>query len=141
MARTAAPPEHELEPEPHESVVRQEKPFDPTAFVRGAIKNTPWIVIAIVFHVILFAILSVWYIATHKKAEEAPPATVAMKQDTKTEEAEPELQPTEVIDRNSIPKFTEDQKNGPVNPDEVIIPDADPGRRGEITDNTSRRRP
>jgi hypothetical protein len=116
----------------------QEAPqgFDTVAFVRGTIKNAPWIVIAIVFHVIIFAVLSVWYVVSHKKADDQAPTVVSVTNKTEEEVVEPDPPPTEIIDRNAIPKMTEAEQNGPVNPDEVIIPDAAPGRRGEITDNT-----
>src|SRR5689334_18081272 len=134
MARTAAP-QRDLEPEP--LPVQEAQPgFNPVLLVRGAIKNAPWIVIAIVLHVILFAILGVWYVASHKKADEAQATSVSVVKKVEEEKVEPEAPPPEIIDRNAIPKASENQPEGPVNPDEVIIPDAAPGRKGEITDNT-----
>ena len=127
--------EPELEPEQYVEAQPQTG-FNPVMFVRGAIKNAPWIVIAVVFHVILFAVLSVWYVTSHKKAEDTSAATVTVSKKVEEEKIEPEAPPTEIVDRNAIPKFNEAQQEGPVNPDEVIIPDAAPGRAGEITDNT-----
>ena len=135
MARTEAP-QRDMEPEPPPHLHEQPAGFDPVQFVRGAVKNAPWIVIAVVFHVILFAVLSIWYVTTHQAGNVAPPAMVTVKTNTEEAPVEPEAPPPEIIDRNAIPKFNENTQEGPVNPDEVIIPDAPPGRRGEITDNT-----
>src|SRR6185295_14444191 len=46
----------------------------------------------------------------------------------------PDAPPPEVIDRNGVPKGNTAQTEGPVNPDEVIIPDSAPGRRNEVAD-------
>ena len=135
MARTAVP-ERDLEPDPPPPVHYEPEKFNPVALVRGAIKNAPWIVIAVVFHVVLFAILSVWLVTTHKKAEEAAPAVVTMRPQEDPAETDPEVKAPEIVDRNAVPQAAENQQQGPVNPDEVITPDAPPGRRGEITDNT-----
>jgi hypothetical protein len=134
MPRTVDP-EEDLEPEPQVAQAAPEG-FNPVGFVRAAIKNSPWIVIAIVVHVIIFAILSVWYIQSHKPTEDKSVTVVAVRQKVEEAPVEEEKPPTEIIDRNAIPKMTEAEQTGPVNPDEVIIPDAAPGRKGEITDNT-----
>jgi Ca-activated chloride channel family protein len=42
----------------------------------------------------------------------------------------PEPAPPEIVDHAAVPQFTESQAEGPVNPDEVVIPDAVPGRDG-----------
>jgi hypothetical protein len=136
MANTAAP-QRDLEPEqPLPAHSHADAGFNPVAFVRGAIKNTPWIVIAVVIHVIAFAVMGVWMISSHKAEEQAAPASVTVTKKAEEEAVEPDTPPPEIIDRNAIPKYNEAQQEGPVNPDEVIIPDAAPGRRGEITDNT-----
>ena len=60
MARPAAP-QRDLDPEPPlQHYAEAPQGFNPVVFVRGAIKNAPWIVIAVVFHVrVQFAIVDV----------------------------------------------------------------------------------
>ena len=103
-------------------------------FVKTTIRNSPWISIAVLMHILLFAVLSVWYLASGKVKEESinVPVTMAARVPTATEEIE---KPPEIIDRNSVPVLP-DQEEGPVNPDPNYVPDAAPGKAGEITDET-----
>jgi len=39
--------------------------------VKTTIRNSPWISIAVLMHILLFAVLSVWYLASGKVKEEA----------------------------------------------------------------------
>jgi hypothetical protein len=108
----------------------------PVRFIHGAIRNSPWVVIAVTAHVVAIAILSVIYVKTHD-------ATPALDTVTKTRIVEREAQddplpdPVQpLIDWSKVPAAQSDKDAGPPNPDEVVIPDADAGRPGEITSAT-----
>jgi hypothetical protein len=85
--------------------------FRPVALLRTAIRNSPWLVIAIVVHVIAFAGLSIMYVATHNAKKEERQSAVAISA-PKEEEPEVEVKQEEVIERDSVPK--------PVNTDAVL---------------------
>jgi hypothetical protein len=71
--------------------------------IRNAAKSSPWLVIAIGIHVVIFAVLSVMYIAEKMAPKEEPPATVTISRPPLdvVDEAPP---PPEIIDRKAIPK-------------------------------------
>ena len=95
-------------------------------------RNSPWVSIAILIHVLIFVVFSVIYI-THERREERPQDIAVSVARTPLELPPPVEIPPEIIDRNSVP-ILPTEKEGPVNPDPVYVPDADPGRPGEITD-------
>jgi hypothetical protein len=101
-------------------------------FVHSCIRNSPWVSIAVLVHVLLIAIFSVMAIGTHKPKADMGVAAISV---SAVSDAPPEAieEIPEIIDRNSVPVLP-DQDEGPVNPDENYIPDADAGRQGEITD-------
>jgi len=100
--------------------------------LRTWVRNSPWLVIAILLHVLLVAIMSVVYIS-HGKTEVSAPATAVSIAKSPLVLPDPIEEPPEIIDRNSVPVLPNEQE-GPVNPDENIIPEAAAGRVGEITD-------
>ena len=101
-------------------------------YVRTFVRNSPWISIAILLHVLIIAVVSVIYIAGEAREREAPPTSVSIAANPLN--LPPPIEtPPEIIDRNSVPVLP-DQDEGPVNPDEDFIPDAAAGRQGEITD-------
>jgi hypothetical protein len=104
----------------------------PGASLRTWVRNSPWLAIAVLLHVLLAAVMSVVYFSHTQKKVEEPPTAIAI---AKTPLTLPEAieEPPEIIDRNSVPVLP-DQDEGPVNPDEHYIPDAEAGRIGEITD-------
>lgn len=87
----------------HVSVVRKSAGFRPLAFIRSTIKNAPWVVIAVVLHVIVFAVLSIMYVVTHKNSDNAPPTAISLGKN-KDEEKDDEIKAEEIIDRKAIPK-------------------------------------
>ncbi len=101
-------------------------------YVLALIRNSPWLAIAVLLHVMVIAIMSVWYLAddTKKEVESITAVSIAKNDNFLPPPIET---PPEIIDRNSVP--VQDAKDeGPVNPDENYIPDAAAGRQGEITD-------
>jgi hypothetical protein len=96
------------------------------------LRNSPWLSLAILLHLLLFAIFSIIYIAHQAPVEKTVDMAVNI---SKTPLVLPDAieEPPEIIDRNSVP-ILPTETEGPVNPDPVYIPDADPGRAGEITD-------
>lgn len=105
----------------------------PVQFIRGAVRNSPWIVIAVTAHVVVLAVLSVIYVSSPRPEPVETPATV--KQVARApEEAEPvKVEAPQIIDPRAVPEAPSAKEAGPVNPDEVVIPDATAGRKGEIT--------
>jgi hypothetical protein len=101
-------------------------------YVHVCIRNSPWVSLAVLVHVLAIAILSVIYLGHGKPPPDVSVmgVTVSAPPDSAPEPIEA---PPEIIDRNSVPTLP-DQEEGPVNPDENYIPDAAPGRVGEITD-------
>ncbi len=113
-----------------EPIEEQEGTVD---ILRGFIRNAPWLSMAILIHVLLIAIFSVIYIASHKQEEKDQVMQVST---ARTPVLPPPIEEVpEIIDRDSVPVLTEEEE-GPVNPDENYIPDAAPGRQGEITPET-----
>jgi hypothetical protein len=96
------------------------------------LRNSPWITIAILLHVLIFAVLSVIYIKHQRPVKRTEDMAVSIAQ-TPLELPPAIEEPPEIIDRSSVP-ILPTEKEGPVNPDPNYIPDAAPGRQGEITD-------
>lgn len=90
--------------------------FNPVQFVRNAMRNSPWVVMAVALHMILAAIALI-AVAGHE--EEAPPdqgVTVTVVQSKPLEEV---VQPPEVIERKVIQKNEEAEL---VSYEEVFVP-------------------
>jgi hypothetical protein len=101
-------------------------------YVHVCIRNSPWVSLAVLLHVLLIAVVSVIYLGHDAPREDLSVTQVAV-QAPPAQDLEPIEAPPEIIDRNSVPTLP-DEQDGPVNPDENYIPDAAPGRVGEITD-------
>jgi len=78
--------------------------FDPIEKIRTAARNSPWLVIAVMIHAILFAGLSVVYVARAMKAKEEKPVAVEIKQPPPPAALDEAPPPPEIIDRKSVPK-------------------------------------
>ncbi len=74
-------------------------------FIKGAARNSPWLMIAIAIHAILGASAAVFYIA-HEAAKEDTKA-IEIGVSAQREQAEPVVQPEEKIDRKLVPKNEE----------------------------------
>ncbi len=109
-----------------------EAPSLKTEVLRKSLRNSPWLAIAVLVHILALAVLSVIYLA-HERPREVVSVTAVSIAPTPLELPPPIEEPPEIIDRDSVPVL-EDQEEGPVNPDEIYIPEAAPGREGEITD-------
>jgi len=123
------PPE---DPQPGHAQALEPNPPKGWGDIRTWIRNSPWFAIAILIHILIVAVMSVIYM-THEKAK-----STELVQGISIAKAPMVLpdaieEPPEIIDRNSVP-ILDNQKEGPVNPDPMYIPDADAGRIGEITD-------
>jgi hypothetical protein len=100
--------------------------------LRTWIRSSPWLAIAVLIHILLVAVLSIVYIASERPKREAQPISVSLRDGPR--ELPPALdEPPMIVDRTAVPVLL-DLREGPVNPDPVYEPDADPGRMGEITD-------
>ncbi|HET6201578.1 MAG TPA: prenyltransferase/squalene oxidase repeat-containing protein [Planctomycetota bacterium] len=75
---------------------------DLATVVKSAVRNSPWMVIAVMLHVVLIAVMSVVYIHHARQKEEASPTTVAVA--APKEMQEDLVEPPQVIDRKAIPK-------------------------------------
>ena len=79
--------------------------FNPVEYVKGAYRNSPWVVISVAIHAILFAGLSLWVISKTIMTKDEPPAKVALAKPV--EKVEAVIQPPEIIDRKAMPKNEE----------------------------------
>lgn len=119
---------------PPEELAAGEIPVEKKSLAERILGSTPWYAIAILVHVIILAGASVFYLASHGPTEQVQETAVNIR--TAPPVLPPAIEtPPEPIDRNSVPVLP-DQEEGPVNPDPDFIPDAAPGRQGEITDET-----
>lgn len=89
--------------ESHAIAHSRTRAVDPVRMVRVAIKNSPWVVIAIMAHIVIIAVMSVMYIRESRKKEETSVTTVGISPKS-LESLDPVVQPPEVIDRKAIPK-------------------------------------
>ena len=97
----------------------EEEVFDPVDAVKAAAKNSPWVVISIMIHVVIIAIVSVVYVHHQLTKDNAPPTSVAISASTK-DKLEDIVMPPEVIDRSALPKF-QDSEVAPMDVD-IFIP-------------------
>ena len=81
----------------------EEEVFDPVDAVKAAAKNSPWVVISIMIHVVIIAIVSVVYVHHQLTKDNAPPTSVAISASTK-DKLEDIVMPPEVIDRSALPQ-------------------------------------
>jgi hypothetical protein len=108
----------------------------PVRFIREAIRNSPWVVIAATAHIIGIAVLSVVYVATHQPTQVETPGVVSIRPEDPPQDPAPEVKPTDFLPVDAVPPPPEGAKEGPRNPDEVVDPLGDPGRAGPVTDST-----
>src|SRR5262245_19452534 len=95
-----------MPPEPDEHVpasAPMSAGFNPVHFTRGLIRNSPWVVIAFVVHVILISVLSVVYMTQHDEAADQQIPTVGIAAQ-KQKDQDNVVQPPEVIGRKAVPK-------------------------------------
>ena len=118
------------------------KTRNPFEFVSATYRNSPWIVISVSVHVIVIAILAVWYIAKPKPPDnDAPLAIVTTKKIELIDE--PILPPLATI-RDNIPKLlTSDPIDPTFEPTPLVEPpppDLEQGDPNAMADlNTSPR--
>lgn len=102
----------------------------PQAFLR----NAPWLSIAILLHALLITILSVLYFTSTRAVEKEPVLQLSAVRGAQSEL--PPIDPRDVtLDRNLIPDLTAIADSAE-SAEEQYIPDAAPGRSGEITAET-----
>ena len=88
--------------------------------IKSTIRNAPWVVIAVVLHVIIIVVLSIVYVQHANQAKEVKVTTVTINTDKPVEilDAPPEVAP--IVDRKAIPKI-------PNKDVEIVDPDRDVG--------------
>jgi hypothetical protein len=92
------------------------------AFIRGVLKNSPWVVIAVVLHVVAIAVLGIVYVKSEQQAKDDP-LSVGISNTKPTDEAikdEPKDEP--LIDRTAIPKANNDA-DAPIEATDVLTGD------------------
>jgi hypothetical protein len=75
-------------------------------WARGVMQKSPWFVIAVAIHVVLFALLSVIYVTRHFQTQDETPVAIAVASPPEVAEDAPPP-PPEVIDRKAIPENTD----------------------------------
>jgi hypothetical protein len=101
--------------------------FRPIAFIRGVVKNSPWVVIAVVLHVIVFAALGIVIVEKAREKAEAPTA-IDFAKEKKEDEKPTEEVATEIVDRKAIPKADTSKEL------ELVDPDRDMGMDAPVFD-------
>jgi len=102
----------------------------PIRFIRGAIRNSPWVVMAVTAHIVGITVLSVVFVATHG-AEKADVPTVMKMRDRVVEDDPVEAVAQPMVERDPPPARLPSDHDGPENTNDVTIPDALPGMQGE----------
>lgn len=77
--------------------------FHPAASLRHFVKNSPWVFLAVMAHVIALSIMAVVQLATESTQQESLPQTMTISKSREIAPEEIQL-PPEVIDRKAIPK-------------------------------------
>jgi len=77
--------------------------FSLATSIRNAARNSPWLVIAVGIHVVIFAVLSVVYVKRQFEKKDEAPATVTITRPP-IEQVDTPPPPPEVVDRKAIPK-------------------------------------
>jgi hypothetical protein len=108
----------------------------PIRFVRGAIRNSPWVAMAVTAHILGITVLSVMYVTTKKETPAEAPGVVTVKTKGPPEESVEEVKPIELVPRGGVPPASTAQEEGVANVNEVVVPEAEAGRPGEITPET-----
>ena len=73
-----------------------------TAAIQTFIKNSPWIAIAVLLHVMLVVLMGVIYMASHDKPPETAPVEVSIAASA-LDLPDPITEPPEIIDRKAVP--------------------------------------
>jgi hypothetical protein len=97
---------------------------NPFARVRALARNSPWVVMAVLIHVVVIATLSVMYMG-HKRQhvdEERTSIAIARPQEPRIDDF---VQPPEPIDRRAVPK-NDDVEVVPDDRDIVYVPQTEP---------------
>ena len=124
----------ELRDKGAEPVVHMPPPLESTGFdLRVWVKNSPWLAIAVLLHVIALAVTTVIYVAHGVLAEKISATAVTMA-DKALNLLPPIEEPEEIMERDRVPVL-DNEIEGIVNSDPEYIPNADPGKVGE-TDET-----
>jgi hypothetical protein len=115
--------------------------FDPSRYIRDAIKNAPWFVMALMIHVILIAVLSFFYVE-HQRAKDLDAGVTVSVAPTRSEAPPEEIEPPEIIDRQAIPKLVDNNLDPTQAAKDIFIPTGDPLPPDEVfqdaTENTLR---
>src|SRR5882672_4179063 len=119
--------EEEIEGEP---ILTPQEETAEERTLRSIISSAPWFVIAVLLHVLVLTVLTVIHLTREKKTENTAATQIEMRA-PRVEAPVADTPPPEIIDRNTVPVLPNEQE-GPVNPDVNYIPDAAPGRKGEI---------
>jgi hypothetical protein len=83
--------------------------WNPVSSLTRAARNAPWIVMAVVLHLAVLVVLSIWYVAQDKRPAEVPPITIVLRGNVETLPEE-DVKPIEVIRDNAIPPIDREQE-------------------------------
>jgi hypothetical protein len=78
--------------------------FRPMSFIRTTIRNAPWVVIAVVLHVVAIVALSIIYVRHEKAKDDSTPTAIALGKEKKEAPVEPDVAPEPIVDRTAVPK-------------------------------------
>jgi hypothetical protein len=78
------------------------------AFIRTTIRNAPWVVIAVVLHVILIVWLSIVYVKSTRDKAGDEGTSIGVAKTKPPEDVEPIVEVEEMLDRKAVPKVKND---------------------------------
>ncbi len=84
--------------------------------------------IAVVLHVIVFAVMGIWIVTKEREPREAPPTSIEIGKKKAEDEKPPEEKPEELVDRKAIPKPDVSKES------ELVDPDRDVGLTAPVVD-------
>ena len=76
------------------------KPLD---YLKSFVRNSPWLAIALGLHVMVFAIMGIWYIQQDEAKKDTSDTKISVSGAKAIEQA-PVIQPPEIIERKAVPK-------------------------------------
>jgi hypothetical protein len=101
--------------------------------LRSWARNSPWVMIAALLHVLLIAILSMVVFRAQRRETSGPATTVVIAQASR--ELPPAIEEgAPLFERDKVPPLAA-VETGIVDPVELVLPDASAGRAGERTDD------
>ena len=104
ISETATTPPGTGKKPPTSATPEPRRGFRPMVMIRTTVRNAPWVVIAVVLHVIVFVWLGIVYVKSASEKEKDDPTAIGVSKSKPVEDTEPVAEPEAVVERDSVPK-------------------------------------